>query len=79
MLSCKFNMRLPCKKGQIYNINLIGVTLMSNDKKQNHTPPTPQPKKPEPQYAMDEAPKKPQPQYIQESWSPKDGNPKRNK
>lgn len=67
------------KKGQIYNINLIGVTLMSNDKKQNHTLPTPQPKKPEPQYVMDEAPKKPQPQYIQESWSPKDGNPKRNK
>lgn len=67
------------KKDPIYNINLIGVTLMSNDKKQNAPQPTPQPKRPEPQYFEDEAIKKPQPQYIKESWFPKDGDPKRNK
>ena len=68
------------KKEHIYNVNLIGVTYMTTNNNNNNSNKQPQPiKRPEPQYAKDEAIKKPQPQYIRESWPSSNSTPKRDK
>ncbi len=68
------------KQDKVFKIQVMGDSIMSNNQKSNVPPQSNKvPQKPVPQMIKDEAPSKPTPQYIQESWDPKNGNPKRGK